>query len=114
MEFGIETFGIFIMKKKKKRKTSKEKELPKQELMKTLGEKRNFFYLGIFEADTINQRKMKDNIRKKYLKRTRKRLEIQLGGKKPYQKNKYLSSVPCKIHSTLPKMNREGIKRDGL
>ena len=35
-------------------------------------------YLGILEADTIKQVEMKDIIKKEYLRRTRKLLEIKL------------------------------------
>ena len=40
-------------------------------------EKETYKYLGIYEADTIKQGKMKENIFKKYLKRTRKLLETK-------------------------------------
>ena len=38
-------------------------------------------YLGIFEADTIKQVEMKDKIKKEYLRRTRKLLEIKLSNR---------------------------------
>ena len=38
-------------------------------------------YLGILEADTIKQVQMEDTIRKEYLRRTRKLLEIKLSNK---------------------------------
>ena len=45
---------------------------------RALGEKGNYKYLGILEANTIKQTEMKIKIRKEYLKRTRKCLEIKL------------------------------------
>ena len=53
-------------------------ELPTQDKIRTLGENETYKYLGILEADTIKQVEMKDKIRKEYLRRTRKLLEIKL------------------------------------
>ena len=53
-------------------------ELPNHEKMRTLEENETYKYLGILEADTIKQVQMKDTIRKKYLRRTRKLLETKL------------------------------------
>ena len=41
-------------------------ELPNQDKIRTLGEKETFKYLGILEADTIKQVKMKEKIKKEY------------------------------------------------
>ena len=43
-------------------------ELSNQERSRTLGEKENYKYLEILEADTIKQVNMKEKIRKKYLR----------------------------------------------
>ena len=43
-------------------------ELPNQDKIRTLGENETDKYLGILEADTIKQVKMKDKIQKEYLK----------------------------------------------
>ena len=56
-------------------------ELPNQDKIRTLGEKETNKYLGILEADTIKQVEMKDKIKKEYLKRTRKLLEIKLSSR---------------------------------
>ena len=48
--------------------------LPNQEKIRMLGEKETYKYLGILEADTIKQMKMKEKkkFKKEYLMRTRK------------------------------------------
>ena len=56
-------------------------ELPNEDKMRTLGEKKNYKYLDILEADTINQVEMKDKIRKEYLRRTRKLLETKISSR---------------------------------
>ena len=53
-------------------------ELPNQDKIRTLGEKETYKYLGILEADTIKQEKMKEKIKKGYFRRTRKLLETKL------------------------------------
>ena len=52
-------------------------ELPNHEI-RSLGENEPYKYLGILEVDTIKQMKMKDKIRKEYLRRTRKLIETKL------------------------------------
>ena len=53
-------------------------ELRHQVIIRTLEEKETYKNLGIFEADTIKQREMKEKIKKEYLRRTRKLLETKL------------------------------------
>ena len=53
-------------------------ELPNQEKIRKHREKITYKYLGIMEAETIKQEEMKENIKKEYLRRTRKLLEIKL------------------------------------
>ena len=53
-------------------------ELPNHDKIRTLEENETNKYLGILEADTIKQVKMKDKIRKEYLRRTRKLHETNL------------------------------------
>ncbi len=55
-------------------------ELPNHDKIRTLGENETYKYLGILEADTTKQVKMKDKIRKEYLRKTRKLLETKLSG----------------------------------
>ena len=62
MEFGIEKCAMLVMKSRKWHMTEGI-ELLKQE--KTLGEKETYKYLGILEADTIKQVKMKEIFLKK-------------------------------------------------
>ena len=49
-----------------------------QESIRTLGEKQNYKYLGILEADTIKQMETKEKLERDYLRRTRKLLETNL------------------------------------
>ena len=55
-------------------------ELPNQVVIKTLGEKETYKYLGILEADNIKQREMKEKIKKEYLRRAWKLLETKFAG----------------------------------
>ena len=56
-------------------------ELPNQDKIKTLAENETYKYLGILDADTINQLEMKDKIQKEYLRRTRKLLKTKLSSR---------------------------------
>ena len=53
-------------------------ELPNQDKIRTFGETETNKYLGILEADTIKQMKMKEKIKKEYLRRTRKLRKTKL------------------------------------
>ena len=53
MEFGTEKCATFIMKSRKKREAAKGIEIQNQERFRKLGEKENYKYLEILEADTI-------------------------------------------------------------
>ena len=57
-------------------------ELPNHDKIRTLGENETYKYLGTLEAATIKQVQMKDKIRKKYLRRTRKLLQTKLSSRK--------------------------------
>ena len=64
MEFGIEKYALLVMKSAKRHMTE-EMELPNQDKIRTFGENETYKYLGMFEADTINQvekTKFKKNI----------------------------------------------------
>ena len=80
MEFGIEKCAMLVMKSGKRRMTDG-MELPNHDKIRTVGESETYKYLGILEADTIKQVKMKDKIRKEYLRRTRKLLETKLSSR---------------------------------
>ena len=78
-----------IVMKSGKRHMNYGMELPNHDKSRKLGENETYKYLGILEADTIKQVEMKDKIRKEYLRRTRKLLEIKLSSRKK-KKLKYL------------------------
>ena len=80
MEFGIEKCAMLVMKNCKRHLTDGI-ELPNQDKIRTLGEKETYKYLGILEADTVKQVKMKDKIQKEYPRRTRKLLETKLSSR---------------------------------
>ena len=77
MEFGIEKCALLVRKSGKRHLTDGI-ELPNQDKIRTLSENETYKYLGILEADTIKQVKMKNKIQKEYLRRTRKLLETNL------------------------------------
>ena len=80
MEFGIEKCAMLVMKSGKRHMTDG-MELPNHDKIRTLEENETYKYFGILEADTIKQVQMKDTIRKKYLRRTRKLLETKLSSR---------------------------------
>ena len=63
MEFGIEKRAMIAMKSVKRHLTDG-MELPNQEKIRTLEETEITKYLGILEADTLNQVEMKEKIKK--------------------------------------------------
>ena len=77
MKFGIGKYTVLIIKGGKRQMTEGI-ELPNQGKIRTLGEKGTYKYLGILEADTIKQAKMKEKLKKEYLRRRRKLLENKL------------------------------------
>ena len=76
MEFDIEKCAILRMKIGKGHITEAV-EQPNQ-VIRMLGEKETYKYLEILEADTIEQREMKEKIKKEYLIKARKLLETKL------------------------------------
>ena len=64
MEFAIEKCSMLLMKSGKRHMT-KGVDLPNQVVIRTLGEKEIYKYLGILEADTIKQVEMKEKKLKK-------------------------------------------------
>ena len=73
MGFDVDKCAILVMKSDKRHMTEG-MELPNKDEIRTLGEKENNKYLGILESDTVKEVEMK----KEYLRRTRKLLETQL------------------------------------
>ena len=66
IEFGIEKCAMLVMKSGKQHLTDGI-ELPNQDMIRTLGEKEMYKYLGIFEADTnkqveMNEKKLRKNV----------------------------------------------------
>ena len=80
MGFGTEKCAMHDMKSGKRHITDG-MELPSHNKIRTLEENETCKYLGILEADTIKQVEMKDTIRKKYLRRTRKLLKTKLSSR---------------------------------
>ena len=76
MEFGIEKCAMLVMKSGKRHMTDG-MELANQDKIRMVGENETDRYLGILEADTIKQVKMKGKIQKEYHRRTRKLLETK-------------------------------------
>ena len=64
MEFGIEKYALLIIEREKWRMVEG-LELPNKEKIWTHEEKQTYKYLGISEADTLKQAKMKEKKRKK-------------------------------------------------
>ena len=64
--------------KRSKRHLTEGMELLNQDKIKSRGEKEQYKYLGILEADTIKQVEMEEKIKKEYLRWTQKLLEIKL------------------------------------
>ena len=71
MEFRIEKCAMLVMEKGKIVK-SVGIELPDGKVTKSLQKGESYKYLGILEADTFLEEKMKLNVSKKYIRRLRK------------------------------------------
>ena len=78
MEFGIEKFTRLEMKSDKRHVTEGD-EIPNQVVIRRLGEKGTYKYLGIVEADTIKPEETKEKKGKRaYLRRAKKLHETKL------------------------------------
>ena len=71
-------------------------ELPNQDKIKTLREKKTYKYLGILETNTIKQVEIKEKIKKEYFRRIRNLLETKL-----CQRSKYLGCTPRKVFGNI-------------
>ena len=69
MKFGLEKYGMFIMRSGK-RQITEEIDLPNQERIRTRRKKENDKYLRILEADTIKQAEIKEKKNNKRVPRT--------------------------------------------
>ena len=67
MEFGLEKCAMLIMKSGK-RETTEGIELPSEERIRTLVEKKNDEYLRILKANTIKQAEMKARVKQEHLR----------------------------------------------
>ena len=76
MEFGIEKCAILVMKISKRHLTDGI-ELPNQDKIRTLGEKKLYKYLIILQGYTIKRMEMKEKFQKDYLRGARKLLETK-------------------------------------
>ena len=81
-------------------------EIPNQ-VIRTLGEKETYKYLGILEADTIKQREMKENILKKISKRNQKITQDKTLYPESSQMDKYLGCPPRKVLGTILEMDQK-------
>ena len=79
MEFAIEKCSTLVMEKGKIVK-SVGIELPEGKVIKLLQEGESYKYLGILEAYTFLEEKMKLNVSKEYIRRLRKVLKSKLNG----------------------------------
>ena len=52
-----------LIMKKRKRGTTEWIKLPNQERIRSFGEKENYKFLGVLEADTIRQTEMKEKVK---------------------------------------------------
>ena len=94
-----------------KRHMTYEMELPNHDRIRTLGENETYKYLGILEADTIKQVKMKDKIRKEYHRRTRKLLESKLSSRNLIKRIKTGTVPLVKYSGPFLKWTRDQLKQ---
>ena len=103
------------MMKKGKKEITEGIELPseEQEKIRTLGEKENYKYLGILEADTIKQTEMKRKVKKEYLRRTRKLLETKLCSSNLFKGINTWAVPIIRYSGPFLKWTREELRQDG-
>ena len=83
----------------------------KLDKIRTLREKETYKYLEILEAGTIKQMKMKEKIKKEYLKRTRKLLETKLYCRKLFKGINTWAVSLVKYSGPFFKCTREELKQ---
>ena len=79
MEVGIEKCAMLVMEKGKIVKSVGIKK-PNGKVIKSSQEGENYKYLEILEADKVLEEKMKLNVSKEYIRRSRKVLQSKLNG----------------------------------
>ena len=105
MEFGREKCAMLVMKSGK-RHITEGVELPNQVIIRTLGEKETYKYLGILETDNIKQQEMKENIFKKASQKNQKITRDKTLLQEPCQRDKYRGSSPRKILGTISEVDQ--------
>ena len=91
MEFGIEKSAMSLMISGK-RLIMEGFEQTNKVVIRTVGEKETYKYLGLLEADTIKQQEMKEKIKRSISEEPDKTLY-----QKPYQRDKFLDCPHRKI-----------------
>ena len=84
-------------------------ELPNQDKIRNLGEKKTYKYQGILEADAINVAEMKNKIPQEKKKTIRNETAMQ----KSHQRDKYLSCPPRNILGTILEVNQTRTPTNG-
>ena len=80
MEFGINKCGILVMKRGELIK-SEGMMIPPDEIIKEIDTEDGYKYLGVLEADTMKEKKMKDILKEEYLRRIRSIMKSKLNSK---------------------------------
>ena len=80
MQFGVSKCGVLVMKRGKMSKC-KGIEIPSGELIKEIDTEGGYKYLGVLEADAIKDKKIKDNLKREYIRRVRNILKSKLNSK---------------------------------
>ena len=86
-------------------------ELPNQDKIRMLGEKKMYKYLAILETDTIKQVEMKDKIKKEYLRATINLLETKLESRNLIKEINTWAVSLIKYSGPFLKWTKEGIKQ---
>ena len=110
MEFGIEKC-VMLVTKNGKRHLMNGMKLPNQDEIRTLGKKKIYKYLGILKADTIKKGEMKEKIKKEYLRRARKLLEIKLYRRNLIKGINTWAVLLVRYSGTFSKQAREKLKQ---
>ena len=79
MKFGIEKCAVLVLKRGNIIK-SDGIVLPDDTVIKAMNEVDSYKYLGIMKADQILRKEMKEKVKKKYFRRTKKVLKSRLNG----------------------------------
>ena len=100
MEFGIERCAMLVMKGGKLHITEGVK-LPNQVVIRMLGVIEAYKYLGILEADTIKEQKMKEIKKKRIYQKSPKITRDKILSQEPCQRDEYQGCPFHKIRGTI-------------